>query len=109
MCTEAVIFSNAAPVCIDHLLTAFLGTDAVLPVILVSKASARPTENRDLHLLQSCDHVITHAVCIGNIGILADINPFVNASSQMLGEMTLDLRINVAKFFVCVDEKLVHR
>jgi hypothetical protein len=73
-------------------------------VILVSEASARPAQNRDLHFLQRFNYVITHTVGVGNIGILTDINTFVNTSAQVLREMSLDLRIDVAKFFSSVDK-----
>ena len=49
MCTEAVVFYYAAPVGVNHFLSAFFWTNAVFPMIFICETSARPTKNRNLH------------------------------------------------------------
>ena len=84
MGTEAVVLYYTAPVGIDHFLSLLFGTDSISPVILIRKASSRPTKHRNLNLLQRLYHIISHAVCIGNIGIFSHIQTAINTSSQML-------------------------
>ena len=83
MCSEAVIFCNTAPMCVDHLLSGFLWSDTILPVIFVCKASTRPAKNRQLHFPQSCYDIISHSICIWNIRVLSYIKSLIDTSSQM--------------------------
>ena len=104
MGTEAVIFYDAAPVGIDHFFAVFFRTDSVLPVILVRKTASRPAEHRDADLFQRFHDVTAHPVDIGNLGILAHENAFIDASSQMFGKLSVDFLIDSA-FSVCrIDE-----
>ena len=51
MCSKAIILSHTAPVGIDHLLSAFLRTNTIHPMILISKTAARPAKYRNLNFL----------------------------------------------------------
>ena len=104
MRSEAVVLGDAAPVGVDHLLTVLLGTDAVLPVVLVGKTAAGPAQNGDLHLLQGFDDIVPHAAGIGDGRVFSDIYTFVNASAEMLGEMALYLRVYVSFFLIGIDD-----
>ena len=108
MCPEAVVLHYAAPVGIYHAFSRLFRADAVLPVILVRKAAARPAQHRDLYLLKRLHHVRAHTVLIRDPGILPDIKPFVNTSAQMLGKMPVDLRIDPAFFALFIDIKRCH-
>ena len=46
---EMVVLDHAAPVGIDHPLARFPRADAVLPMIFIGKAAARPAQDRDLN------------------------------------------------------------
>ena len=84
MRTEAVVLYDSAPVRVDHFLSVFLRTDAILPMILVCKASARPAQHRNFHFFQRFHNIISHTVCIWNIGVFSHIKSFINTASQML-------------------------
>ena len=84
MGAKGVVLHHAAPMGVDHALTGLLGANAVLPVVLVGKAAPRPTEYRQLDVLQGFYHVGAHAVDVGNGRVLAHKNAVVNAAAQML-------------------------
>ena len=105
---EAVVLHDAAPVGVDHLLAVLLRTDAVLPVILVGEAAARPAQHRNLELLQRLNDVRPHAVHVRDVGVLPDIESLIDASAQVLGEMSVNLRVDVGNFLLIIDYKLCH-
>ena len=108
MGAKAVILRHTAPVCVDHFLSGFLRPDAVLPVVFVRKAAARPAQHRQLHLAQRCHDIIAHPVCVGYLGILAHIEPLVDAAPEMLREVAVDLRVDMPLFVLFVDVKFCH-
>ncbi len=93
--SKAVILHHTAPVGVNHFLTALLGTDTLLPVILVGKTASGPAKHGHVDLLQRLHHIRAHTLHIGNMGIFSHKNAFIDASSQMLREMSLQFRINV--------------
>ena len=106
--TEAVVFHDTAPVGVDHLLTGFLRSDAVLPVILIRKASAGPAKHGNLNLLQCLHHILAHTVLVGNVGVLSHKDSLVDTSSQMLGKMSLQLRVDVAALHIGIHIQFCH-
>ena len=103
MGTEAVVLHDTAPVRVDHLLAVLLRANPVLPVVLIRKASARPAKNRNADLLQRFHHIASHPIYIRNLRVLTDIQTFVDASPQMLGEMPIDLLMNLSLFLSGID------
>ena len=93
---------------VDHFLTLFLRTYAVLPVILVGEASSGPTQNRYLHFLKGFNDILAHAVHVRNVRMLADIQSLVDASAEMLREMSLKFRVDVSLFVPGIDKKIKH-
>ena len=108
MGAEGVVLHHAAPVGIDHLLAVFLGANAILPVVLISKAAAGPAQDRKAHILQGSHHVNAHTVDIGNGGILAHIQTLVNASAQMFAEIAVNILIDSADLLIGIDQILFH-
>ena len=100
MRSEAVVLHHTAPVGVDHLFAGLFGADTVLPVILVRKAAAGPAQHRDLHLFQRLHHIIAHTVGIGNLGIFPHVQPLIDAPAQMLGEMSLDLGVDMTQLML---------
>ena len=94
---------------IDHLFTGVLGSDAVLPVILISKTSTGPAQKRHLQRLQRRDHIGAHTVFIGNRGILAYKNTLIDAAAKMLGKMTVDLRGDMTQLVALIDLQCNHK
>ena len=105
---EGIVFGDPAPVGVDHLLAFILGSDAIHPVVLVGKAAAGPAENGDVDGLQGFDDILSHAVDIGDVGVFADIDAFINAAAQVLGEVAVDFRLYVADFVFMINIKLCH-
>src|SRR5574344_2089751 len=60
--TEAVVFYNAAPVCVDHALAVFLRTNAIFPMVFVCKASTRPAKVRDINVFECLNNVLSVTV-----------------------------------------------
>ena len=104
MRTEAVILNYAAPMGVDHFLSAFLRTDTVSPVIFVCETAARPAQHGNLHFFKRLYNVVSHTVCVGNVGIFSHINTFINTSSQMFRKMSLNFRIDVAFLIFGIDK-----
>ena len=77
-------------------------------MILVSKTAAGPPQHRQAHILQRVDHIAAHTVHIGNGRILAYIEAFINASAQVLAEITIDIFIDVAQLLIGIDQILFH-
>jgi hypothetical protein len=72
-------------------------------VIFIGKASARPTENRNTHIAKRVYYVASHTLYVGNGRILTDKKTFVDASSEMLAEMTVDILVYVAYFLIGIN------
>ena len=108
MGSEAIVLHNTAPMGIDHFLSSLLRTDSVLPVILIRKTAARPAQHRHLQLLQCLHHVCSHAIDIGNIRVFSDVNPLIDAASQMLGKMSVNFRCNRALLVMFINMQSRH-
>ena len=91
---EAVVLHYAAPVRVHHALAGFLRADAVLPVVFIRKAAARPAQHRHADFLQRLHHVRAHAIDVGDVGVFAHIDAAVNAASEVLREMAVDVLVD---------------
>ena len=84
-------FHDAAPVVVDHRTTFVARADPVLPVILVSEAPSRPAQDGNGKSLQRRNNIVPQATGVRNFRFLADPNPFVDAASQVLSEVAVEL------------------
>ena len=103
MGSEAVVLQNAAPMGVNHLLALILRPHAVHPVILVRKTPARPAEHRYSDFLKGLHHVRPHTVYVGYAGILFYIKALIDASSQMFGKMSVNLRVDMPFFYLFIN------
>ncbi|MNZ84673.1 hypothetical protein D3C78_1034370 [compost metagenome] len=62
MCAEVVVFLHSTPIVIDHSGPFRFRANAVLPVVFIRKAAARPTEYRNVQLLERFQHVLAIAL-----------------------------------------------
>ena len=92
---EGVILHHAAPVGVDHTAASRPGADSVAPVVFVGEAAAGPAQDGNLQLFQRFDNVRAHAVDVGDRRILADVEPAVNAAAQMLGEVAVNVAVDL--------------
>lgn len=75
-------------------------TDAVFPVILVGETSARPAQDGNAKPLQGGKDIDADSVCVRNGRIFANPKSFVNASSQVFGEVSVNVAVDLATLFV---------
>src|SRR5690606_11399957 len=94
MGAEGVVLLDPAPVRVDAHRALVARTNAVAPVVFVGEAAAGPTDDRDLELLERLEHVGTEAACIGNGGILAYPDAAVNAATEVLRELAVQVTAN---------------
>ena len=90
MGSERVVLDGASPVGVDYLRPLVLRADSVHPVVFVGEASPRPAEHRNLQLLEGLHYILPVAVDIRDVGILSDPQAVIDASSQMLCELSVD-------------------
>ena len=64
MCSKTVILNNSTPMSINHFLSCLFWSDSVFPMILISKASARPAKHRHFQFLECFNYICTHTVYI---------------------------------------------
>lgn len=86
---------------VDHLSTVFLGADAILPMVLISEAAAWPTEVRNLNMLECVNHILADTIDIGNLRILANPETAIDAVSEVLGEVAIDVTIDDDRVWCC--------
>jgi len=75
-------------------------------MILVGKASAWPSQDGNLDLLERGHHVIPNAPGIGDRTVLAHPNPFINTPAQVLGKVAVDVAADRVFRLVGVDHQL---
>ena len=105
---KGVVLHHTAPVGVDHLFTILLFADTVRPVVLVGKAAAGPPQHRNAHVFQRRDHIGAHTVHIGNFRVLAYKNAVINAATQMLAEMAVNVLADGGDPLVGIDQILFH-
>ena len=105
---EAIVLHHASPVGVDHALAVFLRADALLPVIFVGKASARPAQHRQTDAFERLHNVRAHAVDIRDGAVLAHKETVVDAAAEMFGEIAVDLRLDDRARLIREDELLYH-
>jgi hypothetical protein len=65
--------------------------DPVAPVVDLAEAAAGPADHGDVDMAQRLDHVATIAADVRDIALFADPDAFVDAASEMLGELAVDV------------------
>ena len=107
MCAERVVFDNAAPVCVYHALAVFFWPDAVLPVVFVCKAAARPAQVRNVNVLECLYYGLVVSVYVWNLRVFAYTEAAVDTAAQMLGKMPVYVGADGLLFVLCVDNNLL--
>ena len=98
--TERVVLDGAAPVVVTQRGTILLGTDTIHPVVVVGKAAAGPAEYGNLQGFQGLEHILTVAVDVRDLGVFAHPETAVDTAAQVLGELSVDLAINLGSSLV---------
>src|SRR3954447_2406079 len=101
MGAEGVRFNHAAPVRAQPYYA--LRPDPVAPVILVGKTAARPAYVRYMQRFQGGNHIVANAPRVWDRRVTADPDSFVNAMSEMLGELPEKIAVNLRTRFGWID------
>ena len=91
MGAKGIVFKRTAPVVVDDLAATLLRAYALHPVVLVCKAASGPAEHGDAEGLQGLQDVRAIAVHIGDGGVRSHPDTLVDASAQVLGELSEQL------------------
>ena len=92
MRAKTVVLGDTAPPGVHDRRTVLLRADAVLPVIRIREASSRPPEVGDVQTPEGLNDVVPDAARVRHGRVLvADIVPAVDATPEMLGEMSVDV------------------
>jgi len=83
MGSKAVVLGDSSPVGIDHGGPLIHGTDAIHPVVFVSKTSPRPPEVGNACSFQGIHHIVPDSPGICDFRILSYPVPSINATSQV--------------------------
>jgi hypothetical protein len=74
-------------------------------VVVVGEAAAGPAHQRHLDRLQRRDHVVAIAAGVGDLAVLADPDAFVDAAAQVLGELAVDVAIDLGPRLVRMEHE----
>ena len=85
---------HAAPVGVDLGRALGARADAILPVVFIGKATARPAHQGHMQLFQRAQHVVAPALGIRNGGFRADPHALVDARAQMFGELPVHILVD---------------
>jgi hypothetical protein len=78
-------------------------------VIGVRKASAGPSDDGNLDVLKRINDIASHAVYIGDAILFLYEHAFIDASSEMLGELSVDILVDGALALFGVDYNVCHK
>ena len=95
---KGIVLRHAAPVGVHHGFARGFGPHAVLPMVFVGKATARPAQNAQADVAQGLHHVGAHAVHVGDGRVLAHVYAAIDAAAQVLGKVAVDFRMDVREF-----------
>ncbi len=94
MGSEVVVFDDATPVGIDEFGAELAGADTIFPVVFIGEAAAWPAKNGDIELAEGLHDVLPDAARIGDGGVFADPDAFVDAPPEVFGEVAVDIGVN---------------
>src|SRR5271156_3584023 len=80
-----------------------LRTNTIFPVVTVCEAASRPANHRDMNLLHHVHQLRTDAVLVGDLRFLSHPHAVVNHTSDMFGDLAIDVRGNLAQWFLHED------
>jgi hypothetical protein len=72
-------------------------------MIFVGKTAARPAQYWKLYFFECFNYIGAYASHVWDRGVLSDINAVVNASSQVLGKVSVQLGIDPCNLISRID------
>ena len=94
MGAERVIFHRASPRAIDFLRTLAAGTDTVLPMIVVGKATTGPAQYGDMEFFQGTDNIVAVTVGVRDRGAFAYPKATVDAGAEVFSKLSVDVTVD---------------
>ena len=101
---KSIGLDDAAPVGIERY--GALGANTLAPVVFVGKAAAGPADVGDMQRLKGGDDIVADAPGIGDGGIGADPDAFVDAVAEMFGKLAEEVAVNFGSRMGCVNGEL---
>ena len=101
---EVVVLLDVAPVGVDHPRAVGPWPDSVTPVVLVRETPPRPAQVGDAQLAQRLHHVLTDPTHVRDRGVLAHPESAVDAPSQVLSEVAVQVTADDRSRNVHVDD-----
>ena len=89
-----IVLDHFAPVDIDPARALVTRANAILPVIIVSEAAARPANDRRFQAAQSLYDICAEATHIRDGRILTDPDAIINAPTEVLGKVPIDIGVD---------------
>src|SRR5690554_5627707 len=108
MSPKMVVLGYSTPMGINHGGTFFFRSNAILPMIFVGKTTPGPTQYWHFQSLQCFYYVIPNTPSVGNLRIRSYIDSFVDTSSEVFREMSIDVSVNSTLWLVHVDLNVCH-
>ena len=87
---KAIVFYGSAPIVIHQLRAVLARPDTIAPMVFIGETPARPTQNGNFQLLQRIQYIVAVALRIRNIRILADPEAAIDATTEMLGKLSVN-------------------
>src|SRR5690606_40295499 len=103
MSAEGVRLDDAAPVRVQRGRALVRRSDTVAPVVFVCEAAAGPAHVRYANLAQGRRDVVANTPSVRNARIRADPHAFVDTATEMLGELTEQVPVDLRPALVCLD------
>jgi len=91
---DGIRLFHAAPVGVDLGRALVARADAILPVVFIGEAAARPAYEGHVQLFQRAQHVVAPALGVRNRRIRAHPHAFVDARAQVLGELAVHVLVD---------------
>jgi hypothetical protein len=89
-----IVLRNTTPMGIHHSGPILSRTDAIAPMVFVSKTATRPTQHGAVDCSKGSYYVIAYPPCIGNRAVLTDPNTAVNTAAKMLRKVRVYITID---------------
>ena len=107
MCTKTVVFGNSSPPNVYHFWSFLFGTNTILPVIGVCKASSRPAQVWNIQFFEGGNNIVANAFGVRDISVFfTNIKAIINATSQVLREMAIYVPADLSFLSVGADRNI---
>lgn len=91
MGAETVIFHGASPVVVHHFGAVLLRSDTVHPMVFIGKTASGPAQYGHFQFFQGVEHIGAIALYVGDLRIFSYPESAVDAGSEVLSKLSINL------------------